>query len=415
MEDKEHLNQVNVHVLNAILEAARDRAVLASRDIYDENGMKLLAQGRPMTPALQQRLLERRLKVPLEASLRFEAGLDKTQLRRAFVELLDSSHVLVRPLRPWAKEVDLQITSLPLDPVVQFLLTTVRANTPQLFEHAVHALALAGAMSARTGANPGELRSAMMAGLLHDLGELYLDPALIGAGDVLDLSQYRQVVNHPRLGASLLGRLAHFPLALTQAVAEHHERLDGSGYPDMRQGDKLSSLGRMLCVVEATLGMLALPGQGWARAGFALRAIPDEFDGHWMGLVVRAATDMPMHGAGLDREAQARAWAGLEKSSRRMRLATEQATLLARSARPVVRDAAQSAVRLLERLRAGWNEMGLWAGAGSDGQSVEEVVMADEELRYRLGTLERNCLWHLPGVEAADVAELAPLWAGLAT
>ena len=50
MEDKEHLNQVNVHVLNAILEAAQDRAVLASRDIHDESGMKLLAQGKPMTP-----------------------------------------------------------------------------------------------------------------------------------------------------------------------------------------------------------------------------------------------------------------------------------------------------------------------------------------------------------------------------
>ena len=99
MEDKEHLNQVNVHVLNAILEAARGRAVLASRDIYDDNGMKLLAQGKPMAPALQERLLERRLKLPLETSLRFESGLDKVQLRRAFVELLDSGHVLVRPLR----------------------------------------------------------------------------------------------------------------------------------------------------------------------------------------------------------------------------------------------------------------------------------------------------------------------------
>ncbi len=414
MEDKEHLNQVNLHVLNAILEAARGRAVLASRDIYDDNGMKLLAQGKPMAPALQERLLERRLKLPLETSLRFESGLDKVQLRRAFVELLDSGHVLVRPLRAWAKQVDLQITSLPLDPVVQFLLTTVRANTPHVFDHAVQAMALAGAMAARAGGGPGDLRSAMMAGLLHDIGELYLDPALIGAGDVLDLHQYRQVIAHPRLGEHLLTGLGHYPLVLTQAVAEHHERLDGTGYPDRRHADKVSSLGRMLCVVEATLGMLALPGQGWARAGFALRAIPDEFDGHWLGLVVRAAADMPGHGPGMDRDAQANAWAGLEQSSARMRLAVEHAARMAGSARPLVCEAAQSALHHLERLRAGWNEMGLWAGAGADGQSVEEVAMADQELRYRLRSLERNCLWQLASLEDADTAELAPLWAGLA-
>ena len=413
MDDKEHLNQVNAHVLNAILDAVQDRAVVASRDIYDERGVKLLAQNMPMTEVLQQRLLERRLKVPLEASLRFEAGVDKNQLRRAFTQLLDSGHVLVRPLRPWAREIDLQVTSLPLDPVAQFLLTTVQANTPAAFEHAIHAMALAGAMAARSGAGPADLRMAMMAGLLHDIGELYLDPALIGAGDVLNLAQYRQVVTHPQVGATFLAGLAHYPLTLSHAVAEHHERLDGSGYPGMLAADRLSPMGRLLAVVEATLGILALPGQGWARAGFALRAIPGEYDGHWTGLVVRAAADMPAHGLRVDGEALARAWAGLEQSSERMRLATEQAAVLAGSTRPVVQAAAQAAQHLLERLRAGWNDMGLWAGAANADQNVVEVVMADEELRYRLRVLERNCMWHLGPPDDADGAELAPLWASL--
>lgn len=413
VDDKEHLNQVNAHVLNAILDAGQDRAIVASRDIYDERGVKLLAQNKQITHVLQQRLLERRLKVPLEASLRFEVGVDKIQLRRAFTQLLDSGHGLVRPLRPWAKAVDLQVTSLPLEPVAQFLLTTVQANTPAAFDHAIHAMALAGAMAARNGADPADLRMAMMAGLLHDVGELYLDPALIGAGDALGLDQYRQVVTHPRLGASLLAALGHYPLTLAHAVAEHHERLDGSGYPAMHPADKLSSLGRMLAVVEATLGILAVPGQGWARAGFALRAIPGEYDGHWTGLVVRAGADMPAHGLRVDDEALGLAWAGLERSSERMRVATEQAARLAGSARPAVREAAQAALHLLERLRTGWNGMGLWVGAVNADQNVAEVVMADSELRYRLRVMERNCMWHLALADDTDSVELAPLWASL--
>ena len=414
VDDQERLNQANTHVVKAILDAAQDRAIVASRDIYDERGIKLLAHNMPITPVLQQRLLGLRLKQPLETSLRFEAGLDKNRLRKAFAWLMESGHGLAQPLRTWAKEVDAQITSLPLDPVAQFLLSTVQANNPAAFEHAVQAMALAGAMSVRSGASPGDLRLAMVAGLLHDIGELYLDPTLVAAGDVLDLPSYRQLVTHPRLGEQLLVSLAHYPLTLTRAIAEHHERLDGSGYPNQATGDRLSPLGRMLCVVEATLGMLAISGQAWGRASFALRVIPGEFDGHWTGLVAGAAAEQARSGQRVDSAALDQAWAGLTRSSQHMQAAVALASRMETSTRPLVRESALAAGHLLERLRAGWNDMGLWAGAPVDGPGLQEVVMADAELRYRLGRLERNCLWHVAALEVDDLAELAPLWASLA-
>ncbi|MBL8336959.1 MAG: HD domain-containing phosphohydrolase [Rhodoferax sp.] len=414
MDDKQPLNHVNTHVLNAILDAAQGRAIVASRDIFDERGIKLLAHHMPITPVLQQRLLSMPLKHPLETSLRFEAGPDKNQLRRAFAKLMDSGHALVAPLRSWARDIDAQITSLPLDPVGHFLLSTVQANSPQAFDHAIQAMALAGAMALRARGNPGDVRLAMLAGLLHDIGELYLDPALIGAGDVLDLPRFAQMAVHPQRGEQLLASLGHYPGALTRAIGEHHERLDGSGYPARLTGDKLSPLGRLLCIVEATLGMLALPGTGWIRASFALRVIPGEFDAHLLGLVAGAAADAARGGEQVDIAARDQAWAGLADAGRRMQAALALARALSASSRPRVRDAAEAAARLLERLRAGWNDMGLWAGASVEGVNLLEVAMADEELHYRLGRLERNCLWHVAALDADDQAELAPLWASLA-
>ena len=414
MDDKEKPNQVHAQVLNAFLDTVQDRAIVASRDIYDERGIKLLAQHMPITPALQQRLLSLQLKHPLETSLRFEAAPDKGQLRRAFAMLMESDHALVPPLRAWAREVDAQITSLPLDPVVHFLMSMVQATNPQAFAHAIQAMALAGAMSVRASSNPGDVRQAMLAGLLHDIGELYLAPALIGVGDALDLDHFRQIVAHPRRGAQLLVSLGHYPLALTRAVAEHHERLDGSGYPASLAGDRLSPLGRMLCVVEATLGMLSLPGPSWARASFALRAIPGEFDGHWMGLVTDAAARPGAGGPRVDGALAEQAAAGLSRASRRMLAAGALARQLADSQRPIVREVALAAGHLLERLRAGWNEMGLWADAPVDGQGQRELVMAEDELRYRLSRMERNCLWHVASLDADDLEALAPLWASLA-
>lgn len=397
-----------------MLDTVQDRAIVASRDIYDERGIKLLAAHMPINPVLQQRLLSIQLRHPLETSLRFEAAPDKGQLRKAFALLMDSDHPLVPPLRAWARDVDLQITSLPLDPVAHFLMSLVQITSPQAFAHAIQAMALAGAMSVRAGSSPGEVRQAMLAGLLHDIGEIYLAPSLIGVGDVLDLDKFRQLVAHPRQGEQLLASLGHYPLALTRAVAEHHERLDGSGYPAGLAGDRLSPLGRLLCVVEATLGLLALPGASWARASFALRCIPGEFDGHWMGLVTDAAATQSAAGQRVDSASAEQALAGLSRAGRRMQAAAAMATDLAGSQRPRVREAALAAGHLLERLRAGWNDMGLWADAPLDGQGQREMAMAEDELRYRLSRLERNCLWHGASLDADDMQALAPLWASLA-
>ena len=410
----DRLNEVNAQMLKTVLCADNEHSVLASRDIFDQRGIKLLARDKPVTEVVRERLLGCRLRVPLEASLRFEAGIDRARLRLAFAALLDSGHVLASLMRPWAAAVDAQIASLPLDPVAQFLLTALQTTAPRAFDHAVQAMALAGAMAARAGDNPGELRLAMACGLLHDIGELYLEPDLRGDGRGADLSHYRGLVTHPHLGELLLSGLPLYPQLLCRAIGEHHERLDGSGYAQMRSGAGLSRLGRIASVVETTLGILSAPEVPLARASFALRVVPGEYEGQWVGMVASAAiTGRGQHRLD-DGVPVAQAWEGLARSGRRMDRAREQAVLLASGPATAVRDVAQRAVHLLDRLRAGWNEMGLWVGASARGVDAQEVRMADEELRYRLSVMERNCVWQAAGLDAADARRLAPLWQSLA-
>jgi hypothetical protein len=97
-----------------------------------------------------------------------------------------------------------------------------------------------------------------------------------------------------------------------------------------------------------------------------------------------------------------------------MQASASVAALLADSPRPRVRAVALAAVHLLGRLRTGWNGMGLWGEVPADAQSQRELVMAEDELRYRLSRLERNCLWHVASLDADDMDALAPLWASLA-
>lgn len=414
MEDIGPLNKVNVNMLKAILDAGQERVVVASRDIFDDHGVKLLAQHKQLTSVLQQRLLERRLRAPLESSLRFEAGLDKTQLRQAFVSLVESDHGLATLVRPWAKVVEAQVTSLSLEPALLFLLTTVQVTAPKAFEHAVHGLALAGAMSARSGAAPGELRLAMIAGLVHDIGELHLDPDLCDNRRGLDLPQFRQLITHAHLGEMLLSGLKHYPLTLSRAVGEHHERLDGSGYPSGRAADAISPLGRMLAVVETTLGVLDAPDVRLARASFALRVVPGEYEGTWVDMVASAARNASWRAGTGNAVSNDLAWASLAHVDRQMVTGTEEAKRLANDTSPAVRAIASRVAHLLQRLRTGWNEMGLWAGALDHPRPSEEVAMAENELRYRLSVMARDCLALQQDLNDDDARQIAPLWRCLA-
>ena len=81
----------------------------------------------------------------------------------------------------------------------------------------------------------------MIAGPLHDLGEMYIAPEFgeAEADRELDALAYRQLVVHPHVGPLLVAQLTNYPGAVARAVAEHHERLDGSGYPHRLTGDRI--------------------------------------------------------------------------------------------------------------------------------------------------------------------------------
>jgi hypothetical protein len=77
---------------------------------------------------------------------------------------------------------------------------------------------------------------------------------------------------------------------------------------------------------------------------------------------------------------------------------------------------AERAIRLLSRLRTGWNEMGLWAvdeGSDISPETAFEVRMAGRELAYRLRFIRRECLWPEKELSEPENQALAPLWTSL--
>jgi diguanylate cyclase (GGDEF)-like protein len=133
------------------------------------------------------------------------------------------------------------------------LLEILRAKDGSTILHSARVAALAVDAGRVLGLDPGRLAVLRTAGQLHDVGELALPEHIVKKPGPLDDDEMQLVHAHPRLGAELVR--AWGDPAAARFVLEHHERLDGTGYPAGLAGDEISLEGRILHAVDAFVAM----------------------------------------------------------------------------------------------------------------------------------------------------------------
>ena len=95
---------------------------------------------------------------------------------------------------------------------------------------------LAVQMGEKLGLSAGRLRSLAIGGLLHDIGKLSIPDSILQKPGPLDDDEYDVIKQHPERGRELLNELGGFDEAVGRLVLDHHERVDGSGYPRGARG-----------------------------------------------------------------------------------------------------------------------------------------------------------------------------------
>ncbi|MEK6327141.1 MAG: HD domain-containing phosphohydrolase [Actinomycetota bacterium] len=102
----------------------------------------------------------------------------------------------------------------------------------------------------RLGLSPGRLRSLAIGGLVHDVGKLSVPNSILRKPGPLDEDEYAVIRGHPEWGEELLSELGGFHAEVRRLVLDHHERLDGAGYPRGVSGAQLSLETRILTVCD---------------------------------------------------------------------------------------------------------------------------------------------------------------------
>ena len=104
-------------------------------------------------------------------------------------------------------------------------------------------------VASRLGLDPCEVARIERGGLVHDVGKIIVSPEILEKPGALTHAEFAEVKRHAVFGARLVSSLDD--PKLTAIVRHHHERLDGSGYPDGLRGDAIPIEARVVAVSDA--------------------------------------------------------------------------------------------------------------------------------------------------------------------
>jgi putative nucleotidyltransferase with HDIG domain len=118
------------------------------------------------------------------------------------------------------------------------------------YQHSVGSSIWAVALGRQLGLPKSDLRSLAVGGLLFDIGKLRVNPELLGASHSLTDEEFVEVRKHVDFGVEMISESGLMNKGVLDMVAYHHERHDGSGYPDGLAGDDIPLYARIAAIVD---------------------------------------------------------------------------------------------------------------------------------------------------------------------
>ena len=136
-----------------------------------------------------------------------------------------------------------------VDGTMRALIEAIDAKDPYTRGHSDRVSKFAMLLARAAKLSEGEIKQAGDGGLLHDIGKIGVSEKILCKPTHLDPEEFAQIQEHPRLGHKILKNIPQVR-DLLPGMLQHHERWDGSGYPDNLKGEQISQLGRILCIAD---------------------------------------------------------------------------------------------------------------------------------------------------------------------
>ena len=179
--------------------------------------------------------------------------------------------------------------SVMRNPSALISLARLKTVDDYTYLHSVAVCAMMVVLAKQLGLDEAKTRLAGLAGLMHDLGKAAMPPAVLNKPGKLTAAEFEIIKSHPVKGHAMLLMSDNFDTDTLDVCLHHHEKMDGSGYPEGLKGDAISLMAKMgaVCDVYDAITSNRPYKTGWDPAE-SLRKMAEWSNGHFDQKVFQA-------------------------------------------------------------------------------------------------------------------------------
>ncbi|WP_026688462.1 HD-GYP domain-containing protein [Alteribacter aurantiacus] len=243
---------------------ANDRLAKA---IYNEKGQVLVQSGIPLSAAMISRLKAKGITfayVDDEATsdILFQEVITE-QTRHTSINTIRKSFQAVTAPQVLQKSFEVDKISRPFGNIVEHVLRDVRYHEEAIsllssaycydsyiFHHSLNVTVYALALGERMGLRDSQLKDLGLGALLHDIGKMAVPTEVLHKQQALTDEEFALIKEHTTAGYELLRKAHTIPLLSAHCAYQHHERLNGSGYPRGISGNEIHLYGKIIGIAD---------------------------------------------------------------------------------------------------------------------------------------------------------------------
>jgi PAS domain S-box-containing protein/putative nucleotidyltransferase with HDIG domain len=139
---------------------------------------------------------------------------------------------------------------------IQAISLTIESRDPYTAGHQRRVSDLARSIATRLSLPAEQIDEIRLAALVHDLGKISVPAEILNKPGRLNPQEFDLIKDHPRVGYEIL-KTIDFPWPVADIVYQHHERIDGSGYPQGLKDGQIHPMARILSVADVVEAMLS--------------------------------------------------------------------------------------------------------------------------------------------------------------
>ncbi|MBP2116565.1 HD-GYP domain-containing protein (c-di-GMP phosphodiesterase class II) [Cohnella lubricantis] len=238
------------------------------KKIYSEEGIVLLAEGYELTDSMIQRLQDKgigylHINDPRTEGIQIPEILsEETQkqslstLRTVFRELVDQPGKRHTGAYPYVGRSLRQVMHLVMDDLQRnrdaiIMLLNLNTLDHYLYMHSLNVCVYTLLLGMGHGYSNDQLNTLGLGALLHDVGKMKISQQLLNKPGALTAEEYEEMKRHAEFGYLMLKDEPNIPLLTAHCAFQHHERLNGSGYPRALKGDEIHEYAKWIGIVDS--------------------------------------------------------------------------------------------------------------------------------------------------------------------